>query len=205
MERFIKIKQKDIVTNPEHWIKSEPGRFLELSNSAKNVYCVLSIISFSMAGSAKLDNGDILGEGWFWTTNNVLQKLTGLSETQVQKGQRELMEDGFIENDVDEASDDKRYIKLTDGESKTQVIKERPSVKGDSFKQISDEDQRIIDIVRDRYGEDAYIVLMNTCQNLQQWLTPEEKEKFSGFDKEDVERIEKELESIYHEEGYIPF
>jgi hypothetical protein len=206
MERFIKIMQSDIVTNPERWTDSEPGRFLELSNSAKNVYCVLSVISFSTAGSAKLGNGKSLGEGWFWTTNSLLQRLTGLSETQVQKGQRELIEDGFIEDHVDEGSEDKRYLKLTDvGYQPHDTVKKRTVPKENILDKLTDEDQHLIDIVRERLGEDGYTVLVNDHYNMRSKLTPEIVDKFKELEKSEAKRLMSEINAIYSEEGYCPF
>jgi hypothetical protein len=72
MSRFIQVLQKDIVTKPEQWKNAGPGKFIKLSNKAKNVYSVLSVIAFSAAGNAEgkfASKVGRLGKGWFWTSH----------------------------------------------------------------------------------------------------------------------------------------
>jgi hypothetical protein len=97
--RFIQVLQKDIVTNPEEWKHAGPGKYILLSDKAKRVYAVLSVIAYSQAGKAKgtIVNGGIkLGVGWFWTSHALLQQLTGSCQKTVQRGIKELHEEGFI-------------------------------------------------------------------------------------------------------------
>jgi hypothetical protein len=97
--RFIQILQKDIVTNPEEWKHAGPGKFIQLSNKAKNVYSVLSVIAFSAAGNAEgrvVKNFGKLGKGWFWTSHAILQQLTGSCQKTVQRAIKELEDAGFI-------------------------------------------------------------------------------------------------------------
>jgi hypothetical protein len=99
MCRFIKVLQKDIVTKPEQWKDAGPGRFIKLSNKAKNVYSVLSVIAFSAVGNAKgkfARNGGKLGNAWFWASHAMLQQLTGSCQKTVQRAIKELNEAGFI-------------------------------------------------------------------------------------------------------------
>jgi hypothetical protein len=99
MSRFIRVLQKDIVTKPEQWKDAGPGRFIKLSNKAKNVYSVLSVIAFSTAGNAKgkiAKNVGKLREGWFWTSHSILQQLTGSCQKTVQRAIKELEVAGFI-------------------------------------------------------------------------------------------------------------
>jgi len=97
--RFIQILQKDIVTNPEEWKHAGPGKFIQLSNKAKNVYSVLSVIAFSAAGNAEgrvVKGFGKLGKGWFWTSHAILQQLTGSCQKTVQRAIKELEDAGFI-------------------------------------------------------------------------------------------------------------
>ena len=99
MSRFIRVLQKDIVTNPEQWKDAGPGKFLKLPDRAKRVYCVLSVIAFSTAGNAEgkfATNVGRLGKGWFWTSHALLQQLTGSCQKTVQRAIKELEEAGFI-------------------------------------------------------------------------------------------------------------
>jgi hypothetical protein len=100
VSRFIRILQRDIVTNPEKWKDSGPGKYIKLSNKAKNVYSVLSIIAFSSAGNAEgrfVKPGGKLGKGWFWASHSILQQLTGSNQKTVQRAIIELRDEGFIE------------------------------------------------------------------------------------------------------------
>jgi hypothetical protein len=113
--RFIRVLQKDIVTKPEQWKDSKPGKFIKLSNRAKNVYCVLSVIAYSSAGNAKgtpLKNNHKLGEHWFWTSHRLLQQLTESSQKTVQRGIKELVESGLIEYHASKAQGQKCFFKI---------------------------------------------------------------------------------------------
>jgi hypothetical protein len=99
MNRFIRVLQKDIVTDPEKWKDAGPGKFMKLPDRAKRVYCVLSVIAFSAAGNAEgkfARNVGKLGKGWFWTSHAILQQLTGNCQKTVQRAIKELKEAGFI-------------------------------------------------------------------------------------------------------------
>jgi hypothetical protein len=91
--------QDDIVTKPENWVDALPNKFIKLSNRAKNAYCVLSVIAFSVAGNAKdkvVNGGEKLGKGWFWTSHAIIQQLTGANQKTVQRAIKELQDAGFI-------------------------------------------------------------------------------------------------------------
>jgi hypothetical protein len=99
MNRFIRVLQKDIVTNPEQWKDAGPGKFIKLPDRAKKVYCVLSVIAFSTAGNAEgkfARNVGKLGKDWFWTSHAILQQLTGSCQKTVQRAIKELEKAGFI-------------------------------------------------------------------------------------------------------------
>jgi len=103
MNRFIRIRQKDILTKPEEWKNAKPGKFIELSNRSKNVYCVLSVIAYSSAGNAKgqvLRNGNTLGDEWFWVSHHILQRLTGNSQKTVQRAISELVKSNLIDYQI---------------------------------------------------------------------------------------------------------
>lgn len=132
MDRFIQIRQKDIVTKPEEWKSAQPGTFIKLPNRAKNVYCVLSVISFSSAGNAKgevLRNGYKLGDGWFWVSHSIIQKLTGSSQKIVQRGITDLVKANMIQYNASKAYGDKSYFKLSKvsynstGENRDEYVK----------------------------------------------------------------------------------
>jgi hypothetical protein len=113
--RFIRILQKDIITKPEKWTESKPGKFIQLSDKAKNVYCVLSVIAYSTAGNAKgesLSNGHKLGKDWFWTSHKIVRQLTGSGQKTVQRGISELKEAGFIEYHPSRSQGKKCYFKI---------------------------------------------------------------------------------------------
>lgn len=97
--RFVRILQKDIVTDPKQWKDAGPGKFIKLSNKAKNTYSVLSVIAFSNAGNAEgkfVKKCVKLGKGWFWTSHTILQQLTGHCQKTVQRAIKELEVEGFI-------------------------------------------------------------------------------------------------------------
>jgi len=111
LERFIKILQKDIVTDPTNWKDSEPGAYIKLPNRAKNVYAVLSTIAFGAAGTT---GKDFLGEGWFWASHKKICDLTGHGQKTVQRAIKELDDGGFIEYDPAKSKGQKCYFKIKD-------------------------------------------------------------------------------------------
>ena len=113
--RFIQVLQKDIVSNPEEWKHAEPGKFIKLSDRAKNVYVVLSVIAYSQAGNATgmFANGGVrLGSGWFWTSHALLQQLTGNCQKTVQRALKELHEEGFIGYHAARKNGHKSFFKI---------------------------------------------------------------------------------------------
>jgi len=177
--RFIRVLQKDIVTNPEQWKDGKPGKFIKLSNRAKNVYCVLSVIAFSSAGNGKgtrLSNGNTLGKDWFWTSHNMLQKLTGSGQKTVQRGIKELTENGLIEYHPSKAQGQKCYFKIKRVTYNTPSdTSSKSSGSRGSKKKFS-------------YDDDKYILKIARSHQLQR-LTPAQERRLEELNKEGVEKV----------------
>jgi len=153
--RFIRILQRDIVTKPEQWANGKPGKFIKLSNRAKNVYCVLSVIAYSSAGNARettLKNNHTFGKNWFWTSHRLLQQLTGSSQKTVQRGIKELCESGLIEYHASKAQGQKSYFKIKRVKYKDSKGSESKTTAPKSTKQkfSKEEDEYILEM--DRQG-----------------------------------------------------